>query len=564
MIEAEPLPGMKESRRARMDRRADEAQERRPPHDAAAEQGVLGCVLLEPAASMGICMERMKGDPALFYDLRHQTIFTVLRQMYEANEGMDLITVQAQLGKRGVLEEVGGVAYLSELQDAVPSAANLTAYLTVVREKYLMRRAIATAAAMVSRICDAENEVPAETLLLECEAQISALTEAETPATEQHIKSVMSGVIADMEQWHYSRGSQQLRGLPMMPAGAYLDKVLTGIRETHFVTVAARPGGGKSALALNVVEYLAEKYVWYEPTGKKITNADGVEVDEAVKRTGIPVAVFSIEMDSESLGYRLMFGRAGVSEAKFNQGFAESGDAEKLVRAAHDLSRLNIYLDDTPAQTINQIAAKARRMAKQYGIKLFVLDYLQLAESDDPRDETRVRVNKISKKIVALKKQLKVPWLVLAQLNRNIETAERDRNPVLSDLAESGAIEQDSDKVIILKKTPRRDLEQEKADGGPADNDVLAQVCGGWEWSRRPQRVDAWVVKNRRGPTGKAELLFQGNLCRFADWHLWKLEQGVEERKAGESKYIAAPDEEATQTEMGMDANNNNQQQEQK
>lgn len=213
------------------------------------------------------------------------------------------------------------------------------------------------------------------------------------------------------------------------------------------------------------------------------------------------------------------------------------------MKAAHELSKLNIFLDDTPAQTIGQIAAKARRMAKQHGIKLFVLDYLQLAESDDPRDEARVRVNKISKKIMALKKQLKVPWLVLAQLNRNIETAERDRNPVLSDLAESGAIEQDSDKVIILKNTPRRELEQEKdgTDGTKVtDKDILQRVCGDWEWSRRPKRVDAWVVKNRRGPTGKAEMVFQGNLCKFEDWHLFKVKHGVEGRKEGESKHMGA------------------------
>ena len=404
--------------------------DRLPQHDIESEQGVLGCCLLDPAESLRRLAEKKLAEPQMFYDLRHQTIFNVLWQMYGEEKGIDIITVQERLKQRGL-----------------PT------------------------------------------------------------------------------------------GLP----GNYLDKVLTGIRETHFVTLAARPGGGKSALALNIVEYLAEHHVWYQPTGKRVTNEDGAEVEEMVKRTGMPVAVFSIEMDNESLGYRLMFGRAGVSEAKFNQGFAEKGDAEKLVKAAHELSKLNIFLDDTPAQTIGQIAAKARRMAKQHGIKLFVLDYLQLAESDDPRDEARVRVNKISKKIMALKKQLKVPWLVLAQLNRNIETAERDRNPVLSDLAESGAIEQDSDKVIILKNTPRRELEQEKdgTDGTKVtDKDILQRVCGDWEWSRRPKRVDAWVVKNRRGPTGKAEMVFQGNLCKFEDWHLFKVKHGVEGRKEGESKHM--------------------------
>lgn len=525
------------------------ATDRLPPHDVPAEQGVLGCILLDPMAAMGACMESFKGNALVFYELPHQVIFNVCKELYDGNEGIDLITVQARLAKRETLQEVGGIPYLSEIMDKVMGPSFLPDYLRIVQDKYLLRQAIAAATEVVARIYDAENTMPAETLLIEAESKLSALTEAETPASEQHIKKVMAGVVADMEQWHYARGSQQLRGLPTGRDGNYLDKVLTGIRETHFVVVAARPGEGKSAFALNVVEHLAEHHVWYEPTGKKLL-VDGVEVDEQVERKGIPVGVFTIEMDNESLGYRLMFGRAGVSEAKFNQGFAEKGDGVKLVTAAGELGRLNIYLDDTPAQSIGMIAAKARRWAKQYGIKLFVLDYLQLAESDDPRDEARVRVSKISKKIMALKKQLKVPWLVLAQLNRNIETSERDRPPVLSDLAESGAIEQDSDKVIILKKTPRRDLDAEKvtADGGKTtDREILDRVCGDWEWSRRPRRVDFWVVKNRRGPTGKAEMVFQGNLCRFTDWHLWKVDHLVEERKEGESKHMSP----ATQRDAG-------------
>jgi len=525
--------------------------DRLPPHDAAMEMGVLGCCLLAPREALGRCVER-KLAADWFYDLRHQAVWHALREMADGGTGIDLITVQGELKKRGVLEEVGGIPYLSLLQDAVPSAANLDFYLDGLRDKYRLRRLLQICAGAVARIYDEEPR-DVERTLLGIEGEMSALTEEEVAASEQHINTVMQGVIADMEAWHYARGSQQLRGLPTGAPGNYLDKVLTGIRETHFVTIAARPGGGKSALALNIVEYLAEHHVWYEPTGKRVRNEDGVEVEETVKRVGMPVAVFTIEMDNESLGYRLLFGRAGVSEAKFNQGFAEKGDAEKLVAAAAQLGRLNIYLDDTPAQTISRIAAKARRMAKAHGIKLFVLDYLQLAESDDPRDETRVKVNKISKKIMALKKQLKVPWLVLAQLNRNIEMAERDRNPLLSDLAESGAIEQDSDKVIILKQTARRDLEREKP--GPdgtnrCDEDILAQVCGDWSWDRRPQRVDAWVVKNRRGPRGHAELIFTGNLCRFEDWHLWKVKHGVEGRKEGESKHLEQPQE--TQTDFGV------------
>jgi len=521
--------------------------DRLPPHDVEAEQGVLGCALLDPAAAVGWLIEKTRGDASLFYDLRHQTIFHVLREMYESQTGIDLITVQARLKQREALEQIGGIPYLSELQDRVPSAANLSEYYAVVLEKHKLRRLLQTCTSIAGRVFDFEGD--AEKLMIECEAEISRLTEQETAQTEEHIRSVITKVMADMEQWHYARGSQQIRGLPTGPAGVHLDKILMGIRDTHYVTIAGRPGEGKSSFAMNVVEYLAADYVWRRPTGKKIQNEEGVEVEETEPAKGIPVGVFTIEMDNESLGYRLLFGRAGVSEAKFNQGFALKGTNERLVAAAAQLCGTNLWLDDSTGQSINQIAAKARRMARQHGIKLFVLDYLQLCVSDNPRDEERIKLDKISKKIMALKKQLKVPWLVLAQLNRNIETdgRGRDRQPLLSDLAGSGAIEQDSDKVIIIRKTPRREVEAvpEDAQGnstGPSDADLIAQVVAREEmsWDEKPSRMDLWVVKNRRGPRGHAEYVFQNNLCRFEDWHLWKVRHGLEERKAGESKHLGA------------------------
>jgi replicative DNA helicase len=513
---------------------------RLPPHDIPMEMGVIGCCLLAPQECVGQLRLRMKLDAhKLFYDLRHQTIAGVLLAMDDEQVPIDLITVQERLKRIEMLEPVGGIAYLSELQDRVPSAANMDYYLAKVRDKFLLRQLIQTCSGIVGKVFDYEGD--AEKLALECEAQIAKLTETEALQTEQHIRVVMQGVIQDMEDWHYTRGSSQLRGLPTGPAGQYLDKVLLGIRDTHYVTLAGRPGEGKSSFAMNLVEYLAADYVWRRPTGKKVLNAEQAEVDETEEMKGIPVAVFTIEMDNESLGYRLLFGRAGVSEAKFNQGFSPKGTQEKLAQAASQLAATNIWLDDSTGQTINQIAAKARRMAKQHGIKLFVLDYLQLCVSDNPRDEERIKLDKISKKIMALKKQLKVPWLVLAQLNRNIETdgRGRDRQPLLSDLAGSGAIEQDSDKVIIIRKTPRKETEEED-EAGVSDKSVIERVCADWPWDEKPTRMDLWVVKNRRGPRGHAQFIFQNNLCRFEDWHLWKVRHGVEARKAGESKHLGA------------------------
>ena len=512
--------------------------DRLPPHSVEAEQGVLGCALLDPLVAMGQLVEKTKGNALIFYDLRHQTIFNVLREMFDGNTGIDLITVQERLRQRGALEEVGGIGYLNQLQDAVPSAANLSYYFDIVAEKAKLRKLLAICATVVGRVYDFEG--PVEQLIVGCEAEISKLTEEETPQVEEHISAVIDRVWSDMEQWHYTRGSVQLRGLPTGPPGNYLDKILQGIRDTHYVTVAGRPGEGKSSWAMNLVEHLTVDHVWRKPTGESVLTPEGITVETTTEEQGMPVAVFTIEMDNESLGYRLLFGRAGVSEAKYTQGFAGKQDVEKLIRARHELKKGKLWLDDSTGQTINQIAAKARRMARQHGIKLFVLDYLQLCTSDEPREEERIKLDKVSKKIMALKKQLGVPWLVLAQLNRNIETdaRNRDRTPLLSDLAGSGAIEQDSDKVIIIRRTPRRELEKEPEGGGPSEEDIINQVCGDWPWDERPTRLDLWVVKNRRGPKGHAEFMFQNNLCRFEDRHLWMLRHGIEERKAGESKHI--------------------------
>ncbi|MDE2103425.1 MAG: replicative DNA helicase [Patescibacteria group bacterium] len=519
---------------------AEPTFDRLPPHDVEVERNVISCVLQDPHL-MGLCVERLGASPQAFYDERHKTIYQTLAEMYDQHEGTDIVTLQARLRSRGVLEEIGGLAALAEIQSAAPSPTLLESYVTILRGKFLQRR-LAQFCVKALDTAMAYEGSDVEKVLLEVESDISSLTETEGNCSEEHIKDVLMRVVKDLEENHFIRGKTQLRGLPTGPNGNNLDKLIQGIRETYYFVIAGRPGDGKSSLAMNIVEYLAKDYVWYEPTGNLLKNPETEELyPETAQRQGIPVAVFSIEMDAESLGYRMLFGRAGVDMATFNQGFVEGGSHAKLTKAMAELSRANIYVDCSPAQTIGQIAAKARRMVKQYGIKLFVLDYLQLVEQDGGDGFDRVKeLTKISRKIMALKKQLKVPWLVLCQMNRNIETTEAKRVPVLSDLKDCGAIEQDADLVLFLYKPSRKELE----DSG--DNDKLKAVCGdsidgyrdGWNWANKPHRINAFVGKNRYGPTGKSELLFCKNLTRFEDWHLWKLRHDVEERKEGESKHL--------------------------
>ena len=514
-----------------MNERRNPSPDRLPPHAAEAEQGVLGCVLLESTVLNALFERRLTADQ--FYELRHQHIWHAIRTLHERQQPVDVISVQQVLKDQQMLEQVGGLAYLNSLQDTVPSAGNVTYYADIVYEKWLLRRVITACTNTGGRAYEWEGDV--RPLMDEVERDFTSLTENATAQTEKHIKQIMQGVIADMEENHYTRGKQQLRGLPLGSPGNYADKVVRGIRPTHYVVLAGRPGDGKTSYAMNIVEYLANGYVWHEPTGEK--TAEGAPV--TTEQRGIPIAIFSIEMDSESLGYRLLFGRAGVDSAQFNQGYASADDTKKIVTASAKLAQSNIWVDDAPAQSIGQIAAKARRLVKQHGIKLFVLDYLQLVETEDGSGFDRVKeLTKISRKIMALKKQLQVPWLVLAQMNRNIEQTESKgkRVPVLSDLKDCGAIEQDADVVMFLYKPDRREINEQKPyQDNKSDVELIDEVYADADASVKPRRVNLFVAKNRYGPTGNVQMLFQNNLCRFTDWHQWKVAHNLERKKEGES-----------------------------
>ena len=514
--------------------------DRLPPHSTEAEQGVLGCVLLAPADCLNVCLEKFKAGSQVFYDLRHQTIYATLLELHARSAAIDMITVQQALKDKGELEGVGGLVYLASLPDTVPSAANLEHYLGIVREKFICRRVLAVCSKAASRARDWQGE--ADVLLGHIEHDIAQLTEEEACVAEEHIGKVMGRVIDGVEG-RYTRGSTQLNGLPTGPTGNYLDKIIRGIQSTFYMVLAGRPGSGKTSEAMNIVEYLALDYQWWEPVldaeGKPVLNAEGKP--SATPHKGIPICVFSIEMDSDCLVERLWFGRAGVDTAMFSEGYASGDSWKRLHNAAPQLIGSKIYIDASPGQTIGQIAAKARRMVKQYGIKLFVLDYVQLVECEGGDGMNRVReITKISSKIMALKKQLKVPWLVLAQMNRNIETAERDRKPVLSDLKDCGALEQDADLVMFTYKTSLKDAERVPASGGPSDKEIIETVAARekWDWSVVPYRVDFVVAKNRFGPTGEAKYVFNKNLCRFECFHMWKVRYGVENLKAGERESV--------------------------
>jgi replicative DNA helicase len=442
--------------------------DRLPPHAPEAEQGVLGCVLLSPKECMGECIEKFKHGSEVFYDLRHQTIFNTLVEMYDTREAIDVITLQQQLKNKQLLEEVGGIAYLAALPDTVPSSANLSYYLDIVQEKYLLRRMIQTCTEVVSRVYGFEGEV--DVLMDEVERDILRISESRVQSQTTTIKELVKKAINTVEDFHQRQGALTGVGTGF----ADLDKMTSGLHGGEMVVIAARPSMGKTSLAMNIAEHVA--------------------IEQR-----LPVGVFSLEMTSESLVLRMLCSRSRVNLRNVREGFLAERDFPKLTGAAGKLANAPLFIDDSSSLSILQLRAKARRMAQQYGIRLFVVDYLQLLHSTSRRAENRQQeIADISSGIKALAKELGVPVIVLSQLNREIER-EKGRPPRLSDLRESGAIEQDADVVGLLYR-PKSGGEDEDSGGG-AEEDALP--------------VNLLIAKQRNGPTGDVNLTFLKSYTRF-------------------------------------------------
>lgn len=442
--------------------------DRLPPHSPEAEQGVLGCCFLAPNECIGQCVEKLKDDgQSAFYDLRHQTIYETLANMFNHREPVDIITVQQRLKDKQLLEQIGGIAYLSQLQDAVPSAANLSYYLEIVREKFLLRKMIATCTDVVGRVYDYEGEVDA--LLDEVERDVLKIAESRAESTVLGVKELVHKAIDTIENYFGRQGA--LSGLGT--GFADLDRMTDGLHGGEMIIIAARPSMGKTSLAMNIVEHviLEEKQ---------------------------PVGVFSLEMSAESLVMRMLCSIARANLRSIREGFMSEADFPKITNAAGRLAGAKLFIDDTAGLSILQLRARARRMHQQHGIKLFVIDYLQLLHSTARRSQEnrQQEIADISSGVKALAKELNVPVIVLAQLNREIEK-DKNRKPRLSDLRESGSIEQDADLVGLLYKPDAG----EDDDGAPVDSDGIP--------------VNLLVAKQRNGPTGDVNLTFLKPYTRF-------------------------------------------------
>lgn len=399
---------------------------------------------------MGECLAKLKGGSEVFYELRHQALFDLLAEMFDKREGIDLVTVSERLRERKLFEEVGGLAYVAGLPDRVPSAANLTWYLNIVQEKFLLRRMIKTCTGAVGRAYDYEGDF--DELMDEIERDVLRISESRVQTSTSTIKNLVKTAINTIEDYHQRQGTLTGIGTGFVD----LDKLTTGLHGGEMIVIAARPSVGKTSLAMNIAEHVA--------------------IDER-----LPVGIFSLEMTAESLVLRMLCSRSRVNLRNVREGFLAERDFPKLTGAAGKLSGAPLFIDDSSGLSILQLRAKARRMYQQYSIKLFVIDYLQLIHSTARRAENRQQeIADISSGIKSLAKELNVPVIVLSQLNREVER-EKGRPPRLSDLRESGAIEQDADLVGLLYRPAKDedDLATESANDALAINLLIAKQRNG-------------------------------------------------------------------------------------
>ncbi|HMO64095.1 MAG TPA: replicative DNA helicase, partial [Verrucomicrobiota bacterium] len=407
---------------------------------------------------------------AVFYDLRHQVLFDVLGEMYDTKAPIDLVTTAQRLKDAGLLEGVGGLAYLSGLPDAVPSAANLEYYLEIMLEKHVLRRMVQTCQSVIARVYDFEGD--ADELLDEAERDILHISEERERVEILGMPQLIEKAIKNLERRMERQG--ELDGLPT--GFGDFDKMTNGMRPGEMIVIAARPSMGKTSLAMNMAEHVA---------------VDG----------GLPVGVFSLEMTAESLVERMLCSRSEVNLRDIRDGFFAERELPRLWDSAQQLVAAPLHIDDTPGLSILQLRARARRMHQQHGIKLLVIDYLQLlhSESRKARDNRQQEVAEISSGVKALAKELKIPIIILSQLNRELDK-DKSRKPKLSDLREYGAIEQDADVVALLYKPPEGDEDDQES--VPRDHpDGIS--------------VKLLIAKQRNGPTGDVDLVFFKGFTRF-------------------------------------------------
>jgi replicative DNA helicase len=440
----------------------DVLSHRLPPQNLEAEVSVLGGVLLENDA-LNRVLEVL--TPADFYREAHRKIFSALVQLYETGEPADLITLSEVLKKRGELEEVGNIEFLNSLVNSVPTAANISYYAKIIKEKSVIRRLIHRATEIITEGFGNSGDV--DEYLDRAERAIFEISEDRVRPSFYPLREIIKSSFRTIEKLYEKR--QLITGVAT--GFTRLDELTSGLQPSDLIIIAGRPSMGKTAFALNIVQH-------------------------AAIQAGVAAAVFSLEMAKEQLALRMLCSEAKVDAHRLRGGFLSESDWPRLTRAAGSLSEAPIFIDDTPGITALEMRAKSRRLKAEHNLGLVVVDYLQLMRGRSDSDNREQEISDISRSLKALAKELNMPVIALSQLNRRVE--ERgDKRPQLSDLRESGAIEQDADVIMFIY----RDDVYNKSEDNP--NRGKAEII---------------VGKQRNGPTDKFDLTFLDKYTCFENF----------------------------------------------
>ncbi len=431
--------------------------EKLPPQNLEAEQALLGSMFLDKEA-IGISIEHIRPD--YFYKQSHKEIFEAIVDLYDSNQAVDLVTVTDKLQKNGKLELVGGATYLTDIADSVPTSANVEHYAFIVKEKYILRSLISASTKIISQ--SYQSEVEAVEVLDKAEQAIFKIASGRVEGSSVAIKDIIQDSIETIDNLY-----QRKENVTGVPTGFKdFDVITAGLQQSDLIIIAGRPSMGKSALAACIIEH--------------------VSINQE-----LPVAIFSLEMAKEQLVQRILCSHAKVNIHKVRTGFLSQSDWPKLTNAAGKLSEAPIYIDDTPGISALELRAKARRLKSRYSIQLLVLDYLQLMRGSSNSENRQNEISEISHSLKALARELSIPVIAISQLSRAVESRQGNR-PQLSDLRESGSIEQDADLVTLLLR--------EEYYNPTEENKGLAELI---------------IAKQRNGPVGSVNLAFLKEYARF-------------------------------------------------
>ena len=428
------------------------------PQSIEAEQSVIGSMIIDKNAIVK-ASERLKEDD--FYRDGHKVIFKAILEMFKDDMAVDLLTLLEYLKSTDQLERAGGVTYITEVSSSVPTTANLSSYIKIVEDKSLLRKLIKSSTAIIEDCYNKQGEV--SNVLDQAEKKIFDIAENKTSNDFEPLSDVLERGFLEIERLFNNKGDITGIGSGFVD----LDSKTSGFQKGDMVLIAARPSMGKTTFALNIAEH-------------------------AALREGKSVVIFSLEMSKEQLAYKLLCSEANVDLLKLRTGALEDEDWENIARATGPLSKAKIYIDDTAGVSIMEMRSKCRRLKIEYGIDLILIDYLQLMSGSNP-DNRQQEVSEISRSIKALAKEMECPVIALSQLSRAPEQRS-DHRPMLSDLRESGSIEQDADLVMFLYRDEYYNKE--------TDDKNIAECI---------------VAKQRNGPVGTVKLAFLGQLSKFAN-----------------------------------------------